>query len=87
MNVLLEEMRRSMEEMRLGLDGALNFSPAMEALSSALAQNKVRGGRRVEFVVGRAHPEARLVLSCSNTCTMVVWPQSVRRCRKCGWPR
>ena len=41
MNALLGEMKRSMEELRLGLDGALNFSPAMEALSSAIAQDKV----------------------------------------------
>ncbi|GAB4813657.1 hypothetical protein N2152v2_000703 [Parachlorella kessleri] len=40
MNALLGEMKRSMEELRLGLDGALNFSPAMEALSSAIAQDK-----------------------------------------------
>lgn len=42
MNALLGEMKRSLEELRLGMEGALNFSPAMEALSSAIAQNKVQ---------------------------------------------
>lgn len=41
MNGLLGEMRRSLEELTLGLDGALNMSPAMEALSAALAAGRV----------------------------------------------
>lgn len=42
MNTLLEEMRRSMEELQLGLDGALNMSDKMEALARGIATNKVR---------------------------------------------
>ena len=34
MNGLLEEMKRSMEELQLGLDGALNMSDKMEKLAS-----------------------------------------------------
>jgi dynein heavy chain len=41
MNALLEEMRRSMEELQLGLDGALNMSDKMEALAKGIATNKV----------------------------------------------
>ena len=41
MNALLGEMKISLEELKMGLDGALNFSPAMEGLSSAMATNKV----------------------------------------------
>ena len=41
MNALLEEMRRSMEELQLGLDGALNMSDKMEALARGIATNKV----------------------------------------------
>lgn len=39
--MLLGEMRRSLEELTLGLDGALNMSPAMETLSTALAAGRV----------------------------------------------
>lgn len=42
MNSLLEEMRRSMEELQLGLDGALNMSDKMEALARGIATNTVR---------------------------------------------
>ncbi|KAI3429649.1 hypothetical protein D9Q98_005734 [Chlorella vulgaris] len=41
MNGLLAEMRRSMEELQLGLDGALNMSPAMEQLLAALGGGRV----------------------------------------------
>jgi hypothetical protein len=41
MNALLGELRRSLEELQLGLDGALNMSPAMEALLAALAAGRV----------------------------------------------
>eukprot|EP00879_Flechtneria_rotunda_P021343 GHRR01022494.1.p1 GENE.GHRR01022494.1~~GHRR01022494.1.p1 ORF type:complete len:925 (+),score=321.59 GHRR01022494.1:1101-3875(+) len=41
MNALLEEMRRSMEELQLGLDGALNMSDKMEALARGIATNTV----------------------------------------------
>jgi hypothetical protein len=41
MNALLEEMRRSMEELQLGLDGALNMSDKMEALAKGIATNQV----------------------------------------------
>lgn len=41
MNVLLDEIRRSLEELKLGLTGALNISDAMETLSQALQFNKV----------------------------------------------
>lgn len=46
MNALLVELRRSMEELQLGLDGALNMSDKMEALARGIATNTVRGGRR-----------------------------------------
>lgn len=41
MNTLLTEMKRSMEELTLGLDGSLNMSPAMEALAAAIRSNSV----------------------------------------------
>ncbi|EFN60095.1 hypothetical protein CHLNCDRAFT_133411 [Chlorella variabilis] len=41
MNGLLGEMRRSLEELQLGLDGALNMSPAMEQLGAALGAGRV----------------------------------------------
>ena len=41
MNVLLSELRRSLEELVLGLDGALNMSASMEALQSAITFNRV----------------------------------------------
>eukprot|EP00878_Enallax_costatus_P020623 GHUV01021808.1.p1 GENE.GHUV01021808.1~~GHUV01021808.1.p1 ORF type:complete len:1441 (+),score=543.76 GHUV01021808.1:4290-8612(+) len=41
MNALLDEMRRSMEELQLGLDGALNMSDKMEALAKGIATNTV----------------------------------------------
>jgi dynein heavy chain, axonemal len=41
MNALLDEMRRGMEELQLGLDGALNMSDRMEALARAFAANAV----------------------------------------------
>ena len=41
MNALLVELRRSMEELQLGLDGALNMSEAMEALARGIAANAV----------------------------------------------
>ncbi|KAJ9515913.1 hypothetical protein QJQ45_016901, partial [Haematococcus lacustris] len=41
MNALLVEMKRSMDELLLGLDGALNMSDKMEALSRGIATNSV----------------------------------------------
>jgi len=43
MNILLDTVRLSLEELRLGLDGALNFSDAMDELSKALMLNRVPG--------------------------------------------
>lgn len=44
MNNLLAEMKRSMEELQLGLDGALNMSAPMEALAAAFAAGRVPVG-------------------------------------------
>lgn len=41
MNGLLGEMRRGMEELQLGLDGALNMSAPMEALLAAIGAGRV----------------------------------------------
>ncbi|MEW5298846.1 MAG: hypothetical protein WDW36_001923 [Sanguina aurantia] len=41
MNALLVEMKASMDELQLGLDGALNMSEKMEALSRGIATNSV----------------------------------------------
>ena len=41
MNALLIEMKRSMDELLLGLDGALNMSEKMEALAHGIATNSV----------------------------------------------
>ncbi len=41
MNALLVEMKRSMDELLLGLDGALNMSEKMEALSRGISTNSV----------------------------------------------
>lgn len=41
MNALLAEMKRGMEELQLGLDGALNMSDKMEALAKGIATNSV----------------------------------------------
>jgi hypothetical protein len=41
MNTLLVELKRSMEELQLGLDGALNMSDKMEALAHGIATNTV----------------------------------------------
>ncbi|CAD8057207.1 unnamed protein product [Paramecium primaurelia] len=41
MNILLGEIRRSLEDLRLGLTGALNITDQMEALSLSLQFNKV----------------------------------------------
>jgi dynein heavy chain len=41
MNVLLNEIKNSLEELRLGLTGALNVTDSMENLSKALTFNKV----------------------------------------------
>lgn len=43
MNELLREVRRSLVELRKGLDGALNMSEPMEDLAAALALNQVPG--------------------------------------------
>ena len=41
MNALLAELQRSLEELVLGLDGALNMSDSMEALQTAIKLNRV----------------------------------------------
>ena len=41
MNTLLVEMKRSMDELLLGLDGALNMSDKMEALAKGIQTNSV----------------------------------------------
>jgi dynein heavy chain, axonemal len=41
MNGLLGEMKRSMEELTLGMDGSLNMSTAMEALAVGIRMNSV----------------------------------------------
>jgi dynein heavy chain len=41
MNVLLQEIRRSLLELELGISGALNVSDGMETLSKSLQTNKV----------------------------------------------
>jgi len=41
MNVLLSEIKRSLEDLRLGLTGALNITDSMEELTKALSFNKV----------------------------------------------
>lgn len=41
MNLLLSEIRKSLEDLRLGLTGALNITDAMENLQRSLSFNKV----------------------------------------------
>jgi len=41
MNKLLGEIRTTLEDLRLGITGALNMSDAMELLSQCLTLNKV----------------------------------------------
>ena len=41
MNILLGEIRKSLEDLRLGLTGALNITDQMENLSRSLQFNKV----------------------------------------------
>ena len=41
MNTLLGEIKRSLEDLRLGLTGALNVTDAMEKLQRSLQFNKV----------------------------------------------
>jgi dynein heavy chain len=41
MNILLGEIKSTLEDLRLGITGALNMSDAMELLSSCLTLNKV----------------------------------------------
>lgn len=41
MNGLLTTLRTSLEDLRLGMDGALNMTDSMEALLSCLSFNKV----------------------------------------------
>ena len=43
MNKLLFEIRRSLEELQKGVDGALNMTDAMEDLSVALSLRQVQG--------------------------------------------
>ena len=41
MNILMGDARLSLDELKLGLEGALNISDAMEALSTSLSMNRV----------------------------------------------
>ena len=41
MNTLLSEIKRSLEDLRLGLTGALNITDLMEGLQRSLQYNKV----------------------------------------------
>ena len=41
MNILLGEIRKSLEDLRLGLTGALNITDSMENLQTSLQFNKV----------------------------------------------
>lgn len=41
MNILLGEIRKTLEDLRLGLTGALNMTDAMENLQKSLQFNKV----------------------------------------------
>jgi dynein heavy chain len=41
MNVLLGEIKRTLDDLKLGLTGALNITDAMEALQRSLNYNKV----------------------------------------------
>ena len=43
MNGLLKEIKTSLEDLRLGLTGALNITDAMESLTMSLSFNKVPG--------------------------------------------
>lgn len=47
MNVLLQEIRQTLEDLRLGITGALNMTDAMEMLSMCLRLNKVPAGWEV----------------------------------------
>lgn len=80
MNGLLAEMRRSMEQLQLGLDGALNMSPAMEQLLAAIAAGRVppswmaQMSTRIQVGRGRAPPRAGepvLVPCCAGEPTLV----------------
>jgi dynein heavy chain len=44
MNILLGEIKRTLEDLRLGLTGALNMTEAMENLQKSLQYNKVPAG-------------------------------------------
>jgi dynein heavy chain len=41
MNILLGEIKKTLEDLRLGLTGALNITDAMESLQKSLQYNKV----------------------------------------------
>jgi dynein heavy chain len=44
MNILIGEIKRTLEDLRLGLTGALNMTEAMENLQKSLQYNKVPSG-------------------------------------------
>jgi len=56
MNVLLQEIRRSLLELELGISGALNVSDGMESLSKSLQTNKVNPSW-----TKRAYPSLKLL--------------------------
>jgi dynein heavy chain, axonemal len=73
MNSLLIEMKRSMEELTLGLDGSLNMSPAMEALAEAIRSNSVPArwmsqmSTRMQEVRELPEPSPQMPVHCKTT--------------------
>lgn len=65
MNTLLMELKRSMEELQLGLDGALNMSDKMEALARGIATNTVS--------VQHAHHGSVACAGAGRPCQLTVW--------------
>jgi hypothetical protein len=76
MNALLSEMRRSMEELQLGLDGALNMSDKMEALARGIATNSVgqAATTHCHSLLQAAHANSLFIaaLACTGSCPVDV---------------
>lgn len=99
MNTLLVELRRSMEELQLGLDGALNMSDKMEALARGIATNTVRAqaigcAQQCNFAVARKQQAlgrsfepggVQVVPSCAEALQQLAC-LCCCRFRRCGWP-
>ena len=64
MNGLLAEMKRSMEELTLGLDGSLNMSAAMEALAAGIRGNSVPARWMAQMSTRVQEVRARDVVPC-----------------------